>query len=78
MSDWIKCSDRLPDYNEKVLVCFVTVLGTQQLTTAELNHQKRCASPESIDYDDIWYVAVGWGHKIKPTHWQPLPAPPTE
>ena len=78
MSDWIKCSDRLPDYNEKVLVCFVKVLGTQQLTTAELNHQKRCASPESLDYDDIWYVEVGWGHKIKPTHWQPLPQPPTE
>lgn len=78
MSGWIKCSDKLPAYNEKVLVCFVTVLGTQQLTTAELNHQKRCASPESTDYDDIWYVSVGWGHKIKPTHWQPLPAPPAQ
>jgi hypothetical protein len=77
-SGWIKCSDRLPDYNQNVLVCFNTVLGTQQITTAELNHQKRCADPASTDHDDIWYVTVGWGHKIKPTHWQPLPAPPTE
>lgn len=75
---WIKCSDRLPEYNQNVLVCFETLLKTQQITTAELNHQKRCSDPASTDFDEVWYVTVGRGHKIKPTHWQPLPAAPTE
>ncbi|WP_085637994.1 MULTISPECIES: DUF551 domain-containing protein [unclassified Pseudomonas] len=78
MSSWIKCSDKLPAYNEKVLACFVNALERKTVAAAELCHEKRCASPESHDYDDVWYVHPGWGHKIKPTHWQPLPAPPTD
>ncbi|WP_085631520.1 DUF551 domain-containing protein [Pseudomonas sp. R16(2017)] len=40
MSEWIKCSDRLPAYNEKVLACFVNALEMKTITAAELCHQK--------------------------------------
>ena len=73
---WIKCSEAAPDFEKNVLVCFINALGEPQYTTAHLVHQKRCSCPTSTDFDDIWYVTVGWGHKITPTHWMELPEPP--
>lgn len=69
MSDWIKCSDRLPKVGERVLVC--SVYGAVQ----------HCAYYRDADDDnDFWqdtYDLADGRALDEVTHWMPLPAAPT-
>lgn len=64
MSAWIRIKDRLPD--EVVLV----ILAKRKKKDSEV-------WPGYL-YGKIWYGRFnnGDGKCMKPTHWQPLPAPP--
>lgn len=71
MSEWIKCSDRLPD-NEKSVLIFVP--SYNEIHTAEF-----CDWPECDD----WHVsfakhthAVLVFEQKEVSHWQPLPSAP--
>ena len=75
MSEWIKCSDRLPESVDPVLAhgwsrwsgYFHTFIGwTDGDSWYEINNGD--------------YVDGGFGddYEATVTHWQPLPAPPTE
>ncbi|MBS7559958.1 DUF551 domain-containing protein [Pseudomonas sp. RC4D1] len=66
MSDWIKVSDRLPEPDTLVL-CTSEFFGAGDW---------RCAVG-AIDRNNNycwWLKGASW----TPTHWQPLPSPPTE
>jgi len=58
MSNWIRCSERMPELNLKVLVWDDTGIYEANLR-----------------YHGGWASAYG---PLCPTHWQPLPEPPTE
>lgn len=80
MSDWIKCSDRLPELDTPVWLRMpenIMIVGERSSST------------------DGWMWAACYGFyfnaigewdanesdasdEYEPTHWQPLPAPPTE
>jgi hypothetical protein len=65
MSDWIKCSDKMPLSREYVLIkeCSFIEIGVWE---EPLNK---------------WYVIsrlMGQHARCYPTHWMPLPEPPQE
>ncbi|MGL6090841.1 MAG: DUF551 domain-containing protein [Pseudomonas paracarnis] len=86
MSDWIKCSDRLPDSDDAVLVwrkwpdwnCFGAELDIWQSDQYSLAGGDWYQAEESCQHFET--CADGPGEVSRPitTHWQPLPAPPTE
>lgn len=66
MSNWIKCSDRLPPIHQKVLAYRLgkkTNDGPFFAMTCGNEHRS-------------WRYIDGDRCDITPTHWQPLPAPP--
>lgn len=79
MSDWIKCSDRLPDDG-------VCVIGSGWNFRDEAKGrwvEPTIYSAEDADFhpltgDDLGNVVADFDGSMEPTHWQPLPAPPTE
>jgi hypothetical protein len=97
MSDWIKCSDRLPSQlsgtANEYIVCAVAE-GKQYVFSAQWLEGYALYNPDddSSEEDGMteghgWYDVKenadydGWYYPIKDrevTHWQPLPAPPTE
>lgn len=103
MSDWIKCSDRLPDEGSYVLVRVLTVRDSidrdgsrvrvmkifKGLTSGERKAEElKTGFPRpygNSDQHENNLVPYKWqdagacnsfGQEV--THWQPLPAPPTE
>jgi Protein of unknown function (DUF551) len=63
MNGWIKCSDRLPDNKDIVLV--INKYGEMAVCRTNKN---------SLDYI---FMLNDTSHQIKDiTHWMPLPAPP--
>ena len=71
MSDWIKCSDRLPEHDAQVLVYRGDSIGDIFLAECLIldgGHKRRWL------YGGTEYFA---GHD-NITHWTPLPNPPTE
>jgi len=72
MSNWIKCSDRLPELASDDPDCSDNVLAYQ----IYFGHQMLQAF-YSRD-DQLWYDQGGDQLDGEITHWQPLPAPPTE
>ncbi|HBN9704596.1 TPA: DUF551 domain-containing protein [Pseudomonas aeruginosa] len=86
MSEWIKCSDRMPEHSDEVMVwrkwpgwdCFALEFD-------------RWVSDEGSDEGGFWMLAEdacqhietcadGPGHVERPetTHWMPLPEPPQD
>jgi hypothetical protein len=77
-SPWISVEDRLPEYEQNVLVEFVTIHGTPNHTTAELHSIARHVGP-GAPYDNRWFVTVASGHELHTvTRWMPLPAAPEQ
>ena len=64
LRDWISVEDRLPEYSKPVLV-YCKIYG-RYVTTYE-NHGEYS---EFLDWK-------GRGGALPPTHWMPLPEPPT-
>jgi hypothetical protein len=69
MSEWVKCSERMPEANrlviiyqlhEGVLECFRTNLATYR----------------PADFRNDWTDISGYD--AHPTHWMPLPEPPKD
>lgn len=75
MSEWIKCSERMPEDDEFVYVWPRPDFGV------ELYVGQYC---EDHIKGDGWYAQVyenNYGiewHQIKVTHWMPLPEPPAD
>lgn len=61
--EWTACADRLPPVNENVLV------------TCEFTANDWRTKVGGVDERGNWWV---FGASWTPTHWQPLPAPPTD
>lgn len=63
MSEWIKCSERMPDDFEDVLV---TDGANVEVMWRDCDGFRDCWAPRNsnIDIDDV-------------THWMPLPEPPS-
>lgn len=86
MSEWIKCSERMPESQTECLV--YRKWHGQELFSIELD----CWEPDStMDGGGFWFVeeshvdwvetvADGPGHCERPitSHWIPLPTPPAE
>ena len=66
--EWISVKDRLPEYNTKCLVYIPESFYYPKIIVAYYSSTK-----------NIWIGAEGsiyYNHR--PTHWMPLPSPPTE
>ncbi|GHU78712.1 hypothetical protein AGMMS49992_29850 [Clostridia bacterium] len=78
MSEWIKCSDRLPQYDEPVLM-HVTHNDQQDICFG-------CLKRGRARWGDIWEITSFKCRRHNlvvdrledVSHWQPLPQPPKE
>lgn len=67
--EWIKCSKRMPERGVDVLACTISPLrGYEEIETAQWHGEVRGSMGVFITSADY----------IEPTHWMPLPPPPTE
>jgi hypothetical protein len=79
MSNWIKCSDRLPDDG-------VCVIGSGWMFGDKAKGrwvEPTIYSKEDLDFhpvasDEYGDLSADFDSSMVPTHWQPLPAPPAE
>lgn len=70
MSEWIKCSDRLPEYNTEVLVTAeFDRPGDWRHSIGALDSNMRDSAAWKW-----WVKGASW----TPTHWMPLPEPPAD
>lgn len=78
MSDWIKCSDRLPaDMQVVILSGHCNTPGYPNRYVEPAIHLEGCFHPCGMDDEgDLGPDMDGYMSNV--THWQPLPAPPTE
>ena len=60
--EWIKCSERMPEFGEQVMVCVSG--GILDIAQRELN-------------GDFWNGDY-YEEAMNITHWMPLPTPPEE
>lgn len=68
MSEWIKCSDRMPELRKTYSrYCSARVIVNTESIGIQFGE---------LEHSGQWSVA-GYQHRDV-THWQPLPAPPTE
>lgn len=76
MSGWIKCSDKLPSGPASYVLAYGTSSSTEEpsVIVAWFNHG-HWLEANNGDYIDGGY---GNDYPAKVTHWQPIPAPPTE
>jgi hypothetical protein len=72
MSEWIKCSDRLPDLGPGDNECSDNVLAYQ------VYFGSRMLQAFYSRDDELWYDQGGDPLDGDVTHWMPLPSPPTE
>ena len=62
--EWIKVTDRLPENDDDVLVCY---------KTPDEGYIQTIAWP----CKNLQWISI-LGFNINPTHWMPLPEPPKE
>jgi hypothetical protein len=63
--EWIQASERLPDFDDRVLI-FCPLLEPDEIAAA------------TMDKNGLWTCDDGQLlGTTEPTHWMPLPAPPT-
>lgn len=67
---WIKCSERLPDINKRVIVCAETDDDPKYVCEMYL------AKGNKWMYQEEWTVSHAF--YIEAQYWQPLPEPPTD
>lgn len=71
MSEWIKCSERMPELGSTVLAYDG---GVFEATLSEKHGR--------IEWDPYWLPVFGCGccggSDPEPTHWMPLPEPPKD
>jgi len=78
MSEWIKCSDRMPIMMEDVRVyksVEVIVTDGKLVTTCD------CCAGIPSDFPEKFWVSFSQYGNMPPsqiTHWMPLPEPPTD
>lgn len=72
MDDWIKCSDRLPGDELDGMCVIVAVLHFQRGLIADADVWRKGNPASSCPKGSFAF----WANTA--THWQPLPAPPTE
>ncbi len=75
MSEWIKCSDRLPEEGDTYLVV------VEEKTGLVIKSRHVDVASNYGDYiDDYWNTWNYWkeGQEVHVTHWMPLPEPPED
>ena len=73
--EWIKCSERLPEEKEEVLL-----FSDEGITQGCREISKRYDGSVYKEWNICWFDEHGCGccggEYFKPTHWMPLPSPP--
>lgn len=78
MSDWIKVSDRLPILDGKpVYHCKELVIGFSRGSVRPIYYARQMYNKTEKGRLPRWEDMHGLVTE-PPTHWQPLPAPPTD
>ncbi|WP_404700725.1 DUF551 domain-containing protein [Pseudomonas sp. 3HC3] len=77
MSGWIKCSDRLPEVGSTVLA-WNEAYGARESQYLEYGEGSIAHFHGYPPYFSWEEPQSSWASSWKPTHWQPLPSPPTE
>jgi len=78
-SEWIKCSDRLPENDQNVLVYHSEDFHITVGDFERDNVSYYIESDGSKFYtDDGWETEISWAQRGKVTHWMPLPNPPLD
>lgn len=72
MTEWIKCSERLPEGSHAVLI-YSKEIG---ITGSYLHQTAGCLPSYWVLTDDDEYIRIIQLYKI--THWAELPEPPSE
>lgn len=80
MAEWIKCSERMPEPGELVLVWLADAPAENLLRIAFDCWDEQYEAPLSFSSATI-PVGMGWDSGTdyaEITHWQPLPQPPED
>jgi hypothetical protein len=67
MSNWIKCSERMPDIGQEVLI---------RIPVCEYFNIESATYKSEGKFIGCWFSSRGAGCAYKVTHWMPLPTPP--
>jgi hypothetical protein len=72
--DWINVKDKLPRYNQDVIV----FISTWRLYWCDLKNIAVGCRLSTNSNGEQWYIKGYNEGKSKVTHWMPLPEPPKE
>ena len=81
MSEWISVEDKLPTESDgTVLVCMPDVWPhNDKEPFVNAKHDCRVRVAHYSEFSNNWtYEMGGINKEFRPTHWMPLPAPPTD